>query len=77
MLSLSAYLNERTKGTQLYFRGHRVLNALIGDLTARGLMEATDILVAGCSAGWCDGINFVIALLRALSSEILIEYSTN
>lgn len=53
------------KGTQLFFRGKRVREAMAQDLfESRGLASATDLVVSGCSAGglatflhtdqWCD-----------------------
>eukprot|EP01121_Diplochlamys_sp_Union-15-3_P004235 TRINITY_DN1425_c0_g3_i3.p1 TRINITY_DN1425_c0_g3~~TRINITY_DN1425_c0_g3_i3.p1 ORF type:complete len:293 (-),score=41.21 TRINITY_DN1425_c0_g3_i3:27-905(-) len=40
------------RGTQLYFRGKRILQAVFNDLyTNRGLQNATDVVISGCSAG--------------------------
>jgi hypothetical protein len=38
-------------GASVYFRGRRLLDALLADLMPRGLIEAPVVLVAGCSAG--------------------------
>eukprot|EP00850_Spirogloea_muscicola_P012090 SM000077S21564 [mRNA] locus=s77:225245:233805:- [translate_table: standard] len=39
-------------GTALYFRGHRILHAIIDDLLLnRGLAAADQVFVTGCSAG--------------------------
>lgn len=35
----------------IYFRGGRILNAALDDLLAKGLSDATDFIVEGCSAG--------------------------
>ena len=53
-------------GTALYFRGSRVRSAMQRDLFAKGLANATDLVVSGCSAGglatflhtdqWCDAL---------------------
>jgi hypothetical protein len=58
------------KGTQLYFRGKRIREAMAKDLfDSRGLKDATDLVVSGCSAGglatflhtdqWCDALKAV------------------
>jgi len=40
------------QGHNLYFRGHHVLNAMMTDLLEnRGLSQATDVVISGCSAG--------------------------
>lgn len=39
------------KGTTLYFRGIRIVQAALEDLATRGLDEASDVIVTGCSAG--------------------------
>eukprot|EP00039_Didymoeca_costata_P030503 m.29923 g.29923 ORF g.29923 m.29923 type:complete len:389 (+) comp8151_c0_seq1:117-1283(+) len=51
--SFSGNLDDPVKyGNQtLYFRGWRVFNAMMDDLTAKGMGEATDAIIAGCSAG--------------------------
>lgn len=36
---------------QIYFRGHRILDAILNALFKRGLKEATQVLLTGCSAG--------------------------
>eukprot|EP00045_Choanoeca_perplexa_P001990 m.22552 g.22552 ORF g.22552 m.22552 type:complete len:416 (-) comp11266_c0_seq1:74-1321(-) len=38
-------------GTNIYFRGHRILDAVIDSLFKRGLKEATEVILTGCSAG--------------------------
>lgn len=35
----------------VYYRGRRLLDALLADLSARGLSSATEVLYSGCSAG--------------------------
>lgn len=35
----------------IYYRGHRILNAMISALKARALNTATEVIVSGCSAG--------------------------
>jgi hypothetical protein len=37
--------------TQLHFRGARVFNAVIEDLLTKGLKNASNVLLSGCSAG--------------------------
>ena len=36
---------------QLFFRGWVNLNAVLDELSSTGMIDATDILIAGCSAG--------------------------
>lgn len=38
-------------GSSVYFRGRRLLDALLDDLMPRGLSSSPQVLVAGCSAG--------------------------
>jgi len=39
-------------GHNLYFRGFRILQAMLADLlSSRGLSKATDVVISGCSAG--------------------------
>lgn len=38
-------------GAQLHFRGKAVLDAVQQDLLTKGLAEATDVVISGCSAG--------------------------
>lgn len=38
-------------GSSIFFRGRRLLDALLADLMPRGLAAAPQVLVAGCSAG--------------------------
>ncbi len=45
------WLADRGVCGQLYFRGRRGLDAVIQSLNETGMSSATDILVAGCSAG--------------------------
>eukprot|EP01147_Barroeca_monosierra_P004998 gene4997-6947_t len=52
----SSYSGDRSdpilvKGEKIYFRGFRILNAVLNALMARGLSAATDVLLTGCSAG--------------------------
>jgi len=47
----NADLPVNVSGMNLYFRGRRGLDAVIQSLSAAGLSQATDLLVAGCSAG--------------------------
>jgi len=52
--SFAGYNNSYTnyKGLNIYFRGRGILEATITDLNShRGLREATDVVVSGCSAG--------------------------
>ena len=35
----------------IFYRGHRILKAMIAALKARGLDAATEVIVSGCSAG--------------------------
>ena len=35
----------------IYFRGHRILDAIIDEMSTKGLSVATDFIVNGCSAG--------------------------
>ena len=35
----------------IYYRGHRILNAMIPALKAKGLASATEVVISGCSAG--------------------------
>lgn len=51
------------KGKKLYFRGYRILNAIVNDLmTNKGMKTAKKVLIGGCSAGGlssylhCDAI---------------------
>ena len=56
-------------GTALYFRGSRVRTLMQQDLFAKGLGNASDLVVSGCSAGglatflhtdqWCDAVKAV------------------
>ena len=40
------------QGKPLYFRGHRILKAVLSTLSAKyGLSAATEVLLTGCSAG--------------------------
>eukprot|EP01051_Picozoa_sp_SAG22_P001103 SAG22_NODE_39_length_26283_cov_18.486653_2_plen_404_part_00 len=61
--------NETTvdyKGTTLHWRGMRIREAIVADLMTKGLKDATDLMVSGCSAGglatylhtdqWCDAL---------------------
>merc|ERR1719240_189470 len=58
------------KGSQLHFRGNRIRKAIAQDLfDNRGMKDATDLVVSGCSAGglatflhtdqWCDALKAV------------------
>eukprot|EP00730_Choanoeca_flexa_P004570 TRINITY_DN11735_c1_g9_i1.p1 TRINITY_DN11735_c1_g9~~TRINITY_DN11735_c1_g9_i1.p1 ORF type:complete len:438 (+),score=79.87 TRINITY_DN11735_c1_g9_i1:69-1316(+) len=38
-------------GTDIYFRGHLIVEAIINALYKRGLKEATQVVLTGCSAG--------------------------
>ena len=39
-------------GTKLWYRGRNILDAVLDDLLARrGLKQATDVVLSGCSAG--------------------------
>ncbi|EGD72141.1 hypothetical protein PTSG_00161 [Salpingoeca rosetta] len=38
-------------GDKVYFRGHRIVDAVLKSLMAKGLSSATDVLLTGCSAG--------------------------
>ncbi|XP_024525154.1 pectin acetylesterase 3 isoform X2 [Selaginella moellendorffii] len=40
-----------SSGQVLYFRGKRILRAVIDDLRSKGLSNATQVLLSGCSAG--------------------------
>jgi len=54
----------KVKGAKLYWRGSRIRENIVADLTGKGLAQATDLMVSGCSAGglatylhtdqWCD-----------------------
>jgi hypothetical protein len=39
------------EGTTLYFRGIRIVHAVLDDLTSKGLKNASDVIINGCSAG--------------------------
>jgi hypothetical protein len=41
----------KTKKGQIYYRGKRVLDALIADWLTQGMTEATDVVMSGTSAG--------------------------
>jgi hypothetical protein len=36
---------------KIYFRGHRIVEAIFNALFKRGLKEATEVILTGCSAG--------------------------
>eukprot|EP01052_Picozoa_sp_SAG31_P011483 SAG31_NODE_651_length_13184_cov_4.999541_4_plen_205_part_00 len=61
--------NETTveyKGATLHWRGARIRKAIVASLMTKGLKDATDLMVSGCSAGglatylhtdqWCDAV---------------------
>ena len=39
------------KGTTLYFRGFKILQATLDSLMKAGMSSATDVILTGCSAG--------------------------
>lgn len=49
--SMTGDATDSFNGTTLYYRGRRLLDALIGNLISRGIDRASEVLYAGCSAG--------------------------
>ncbi len=51
------------KGTMVYYRGRRVLDALLSDLIVnQGMSNATEVFVTGCSAGFCTHLCYSVQL---------------
>ena len=49
------------KGTELWFRGAAILDAVLDDLSARhGLRAATDVVMGGCSGRFPRGLRATV-----------------
>ncbi|KAM7507378.1 hypothetical protein LguiA_017831 [Lonicera macranthoides] len=63
----SSFTGDADKGSKVYLRGARVFDAIMEDLLERGMKDATNALLCGCSAGGlasimhCDKFQDLIA----------------
>ncbi|XP_062145677.1 pectin acetylesterase 8-like [Alnus glutinosa] len=58
---------QSTKATNLHFRGARIWLAVIEDLLSKGMRNAENAVLSGCSAAWW--IDFYFALRKLPSSR--------
>ena len=47
-------------GTTVYFRGLRILMAIVEDVLGRGLKSATEVIITGCSGEGVDEVLMVM-----------------